>query len=40
MNCQRSIASEVLLDFILCGCRIRTVVDRSGSNVIVTWIGS
>lgn len=40
MNFQRSIVSEVLLDFILCDCRVRTVVDRSckplpGENCLV-----
>jgi hypothetical protein len=40
MNFQRSIGSEVLLDFILYDCRVRTVVDRSGSNVMVTSVGS
>jgi uncharacterized protein with HEPN domain len=37
---QRLIASEVLLDFIRCTCRVRTVVDRSGSSGIVIWISS
>lgn len=34
-----SYSMQALLDFIPCDCRIRTVVDRSHTNGIVTWVG-
>jgi hypothetical protein len=36
LNLQISDTLQAMLDFILWVCRVRTVVDRSGSNGIVT----